>query len=148
MAAKELFFTIILAWTSTGVTKDSVGVKTFFNKISYTKCDLLRNMKAEDVKAVFKRKEMYNDCVKVILNSDEMECLFVAHDFSKKHDIKRKKCIKMSVDRYNKHYTAQKAEFWVGPLWPKCGGHICKKNRKGKLYACIKVKELSKESCP
>ena len=131
----NLFITVMVAWLPTGATPDSIGAKPFFSQTSYENCHM------------FDSDDAINTCYQLVQASNEKNCEKKAYEFSDKHKLSKDRCIKMKRKKYNKHYANVKAEFYAGPLWPKCGGHICKKNRKGKLYACIKIKEKSKAEC-
>lgn len=72
------------------------------------------------------------------------DCLLTVQAFALKHKIKMEKCVKMPLDKYNKTFANKLVTFKIGKEWPIAGGHICKKNRKGKLYSCHNLKDTTK----
>jgi len=101
-----IYITVLLAWTSTGMTEDSKGIKPFLN---------------------------------------EAECIEEVKSFAFKHNIPEEPCVKMKREVYLKYiYPTKNIYFHKGEQGPIIGGHICKKNRKGKLYNCKTLKDHRK----
>ena len=80
--------------------------------------------------------------VKYVAEFDKGECQNASRAFSHKHKIRYEECKPFTEEQYaiiraNPVYIA------YGPLNPIEGGHFCNKNRKGKLYSCKQLKDVT-----
>ena len=75
---------------------------------------------------------------------NKTDCLNEVRKFSLKHKIKKEKCAPMWSNQYEKYLAGVKIDFVIGKEWPIIGGHVCRKNKKGKLYKCYNLKDTTK----
>ena len=80
----------------------------------------------------------------VLIFYDIEKCEKKIKAFALKHKIKKEKCVKLPSVKYQKSLANKTVTFLIGKDTPICGGHECKKNRKGKLYACTAYKDRCK----
>lgn len=135
MIIQYLYLTVFIAWTATSATTDSTGAKPYFSKNDRENCFVHETV--VDIQ----------NCIQTIEAEDKKACEKDAYDFAIKHNQKQEPCLRMKKDVYTK-FLVKKGEVTYqnrGKLFdPICGGHVCKVNRKGKLYACVTYKDSCK----
>lgn len=128
-----LYLTIFLSWGVMNASVDSTGVHPYFSSNDYQNC------------YIYTKNSKINKCIQEVEAYDKERCEKAASKFATKHEQPQEPCIRMKVKTYNTLIQNGEVKYLFepkpNPNTPVCGGHICKKNRKGKLYACIKYKD-------